>query len=585
MGKQVVSRIDDLRRPSKEYPRLFVPDELDFSEWENIEPLLCELLDRKVDSKEALEQWLLDNSEMGAVTSEEGSRRYIRMTCATDDEEAEKAYLHFVENISPKIKPYGQKLSLKMLDNPHLDELNRERYKVMIRSERNFVELFREENIPLEVEIDKLSQQYQKIMGAMSVNFRGKEHTMQQMGVYLREKDRDLRHEAWQLTTDRRLEDTEKLDEIFNEMLGIRNRMAKNAGFDDFRAYQFRRYNRFDYTPEDCLRFHDAVESHVVPVMKQVTDDRQKALRIDSVRPWDISCDRLGRNPLKPFETTDKLVKGCRDIFGRVNKELGDSFQRMIDLGLLDLDSRKGKAPGGYQSSLTEIRLPFIFMNAVGLDGDVFTLLHEGGHAFHQFAVRDEPLLDYRHAPIEFSEVASMSMEMLGAPHLEAFYSPGEAARSRRDHFESAIGLLPWTAIVDAFQHWIYTHPGHTSDERCDHFVSLMNRFGSGTDWSGLDEPLRYRWHAQLHIFEVPFYYIEYGIAQLGALQVWRNSRQNLDGAVEAYKSALRLGGSKPLPELFAAADTEFDFSDKIIKPLMDEVSEEVERQGKMESK
>ncbi len=585
MEMELVNHLSELSRPSPEFPRSFVPRKVDFSKWENIEPLFMKLLDRKLDSREAVEQWLIDESELGSVISEEGSRRYIAMTCATDDEDAEKSYLHFVEDIEPKIKPFNQRLSLKLLESKHLDELEPDRYEVLIRDIRNDVELFREENIPLEVEITRLSQQYQKLIGAMTVSFKGEEYTMPQMSVFLQDTDRDTRSEAWRLTAERRLRDVRELDELFDRMLKLRVQVAKNAGFDDFRAYQFRRYNRFDYGPQDCHRFHEAVEKNVVPLTKRMVDERRQALNVESVRPWDTACDRFGRKPLRPFEHTNKLAEGCREIFGRVNGELGDNFQKMIDLGLLDLASRKGKAPGGYQSSLSELRLPFIFMNAVGVNRDVFTLLHEGGHAFHQFAVRSEPILSYRHAPMEFSEVASMSMELLGSAYLETFYDAGDAARARHDQFEGAIGLLPWIAIVDAFQHWIYTHPEHTADERSDQFTALMKRFGSGVDWSGFEEALRYRWQAQLHIFEYPFYYIEYGIAQLGALQVWRNSRKDMGGAVEAYKSALRLGGSRPLPELFKAADTRFDFSDEIIKPLMTEVGDEILRQEKLENR
>ncbi|NQU05211.1 MAG: M3 family oligoendopeptidase, partial [Calditrichaeota bacterium] len=334
----------------------------------------------------------------------------------------------------------------------------------------------------------------------------------------------------------------------------------------------------------DCFAFHDAIEKYVVPVTRRLFEERRESLNLDTVRPWDVACDRLGRDPLIPFGETEKLVSGCREIFGKVDAELGNSFQRMIDLGLLDLDSRKGKAPGGYQASLTEVRLPFIFMNAVGLDRDVFTLLHEGGHAFHQFAVSDESILGYRHAPMEFSEVASMTMELLGAPHLQVFYNDSEVARSQRNNLNSSIGMLPWIAIVDAFQHWIYSNPDHTVKERNDQFVSLTERFGAGTDWTGLDEESRYRWQAQLHIFEVPFYYIEYGIAQLGALQIWQNSRKDLGSAIDAYKSALKLGGSRPLPELFEAAGAKFDFSEHTIRPLMAEIDEEVERLTELES-
>ena len=584
MGTEIVNRLSELNVPSAEFPRRFVPATLDFSNWNTIEPLYKELVDRKIDSVKAVEQWLLDTSELSAAMAEEGSRRYINMTCATDNEKFEKAFLYFVENIEPKIKPYGHAINEKLLASPYLDELDKKRHEVLIRDTRNDVELFREENIPLEVEISKLSQQYQKIIGAMTVEFRGKEYTLPQMSLFLQDKDRAMREESWKLTTERRLQDAGKLDELFEKMLELRNQVAKNAGFEDFRSYQFRRYGRFDYSPDDCLQFHDAVEKHVVPLTRQMMDERRQSLQIKTVRPWDTGCDRIGREPLKPFESTDKLADSCHKIFNKVDAELGNNFQKMIDFGLLDLASRKGKAPGGYQSSLSEVRLPFIFMNAVGVNRDVFTLLHEGGHAFHQFAVRNEPLLPYRNAPMEFAEVASMSMELLGAPYLEVFYNTGEASRARYDSLESAILLLPWIAIIDAFQHWIYTHAGHTAAERSDQFAALMHRFSSGVDWSGYEEALRLRWQAQLHIFEYPFYYIEYGIAQLGALQVWQNSRRDKMEAIRAYKSALALGGSKPLPQLFEVAGARFDFSDRIIQPLMSEVAGEMEVQRLQEN-
>ena len=585
MADQVRSRVNELARPSPEFPRSFVPEEVDFSVWENLEPLFEKLLDRELDSVEALEQWLLDESEFGSVIAEEGSRRYVAMTCATDNVELEKAFLHFVENIEPYIKPISHQLDVKLLECPYVKDLDPQRYEVMLRSTKNSVELFREENIPLQTETSKLSQQYQKILGAMTVMYKGEEKTLQQMGVYQEDVDRQVRQETWELTVKRQLEDTEKLEDIFDKMLELRFQMAQNAGFDDFISYQFRRFERFDYTPGDCLKFHDSIEHIVVPMTRRLMEERKQALKIDSVFPWDTSCDKFGRPPLKPFDNTVALVKGGREIFGRVDKELGDQFQRMIDLGLLDLDSRKGKAPGGYQSSLNEVRLPFIFMNAVGVNRDVFTLLHEGGHAFHQFAVHDESLLSYRHGPMEFAEVASMSMEHLGGKHLDVFYSPGDAARARRKSLEGDVGLFPWVAIIDAFQHWIYSHPGHTRDERAEYWISLMERFGAGVDWSGYEDALKRRWHAQLHIFEYPFYYVEYAIALLGALQVWRNSRADFEGAVKAYKAALKLGGSRPLPELFKAASINFDFTEATIKPLMDEVQAEIERQGKQENR
>lgn len=584
MSGNVVNRVSELERPSEEFPRNFMPNEINLSEWDQIEPLFRELLDRQLDSVESIEHWLYDRSELCSVIEEEGSRRYIAMTCATNDQETEKAFLQFVEEIEPRTKPFWHEIDKKLVNSAHVDDLDPGRYDILLRSSRNQIELFREENITIETEITKLSQQYQKIMGAMTVNFKGEELTMQQMGKFLEENSRDLRKDAFDAITHRRLQDSEKLEDTFDQMLALRNQIAENAGFEDFRAYKFRRMERFDYTPQDCLNFHDAIEKIVVPLQRQILDDRRKALNIATVRPWDMTCDRYGRTPLKPFEDTDNLVHGCHEIFDRIDPELGTNFQRMIDLGLLDLESRKGKAPGGYQTTLHEMRLPFIFMNAVGLNRDIFTMLHEGGHAFHTFAAREEPIFAYRHAPMEFCEVASMAMEHLGEPYLESFYSPGDAARARRDHLEGAISILPWIAIIDAFQHWIYTHQDHNRNERAACWIDLMERFGAGVDYTGYEDVLRYRWHAQLHIFEVPFYYIEYGIALLGALQVWRNSFDDQAGAVKAYKEALKFGGSRPLPDLFTAADARFDFSAMTIEPLMDKVREEIEKQAKLET-
>ncbi|MDP8238049.1 MAG: M3 family oligoendopeptidase [Candidatus Hatepunaea meridiana] len=582
----VENHLKELTRPSKEFPRNFVPDDLDLSKWENLEPLFKNLLDRKLDSKEALEQWLLDSSELSAVVSEEVSRRYIAKDCATDNPELEKAFLHFVTDIAPKVKPFDSKLDRKFIECPYLNELDQTRYEVYIRDCRKDIELFREENIPVQVEIEKLSQEYNKIFGAMTVNYKGKEYPIPQMAVFLQQKDREIRFETFKLTAERKLEDAEKLDELFDKMLKLRVQVAKNAGFDNFVDYQFRSWGRFDYTPEDCLIFHNAVEKHVLPLTLKMAEDRKQGLKIDPLRPWDTGCDRYGRDPLKPFKTAEELVSGCREVFGKVDTELGYNFQKMIDLGLLDLDSRKGKVPaGGYQVPLAEVRLPFILMNAVGIHFDVNTLIHEGGHAFHNFAARDETIHGYRQAPLEFCEVASMSMELLSTPYLEAFYSPGDAARARRGHFEQTIGSLPMIAMGDAFQHWIYTHPEHTSKERSDYWISLGKRFGRGIDWTGFEEAHRFSWHGIMHFFAIPFYFIEYGIAQLGALQMWQNSRKDKKKAIEAYKSALKLGGSRPLPELFKAANIKFDFSDNIIQPLIAEVTEEVKRQGKLESR
>jgi oligoendopeptidase F len=435
------------------------------------------------------------------------------------------------------------------------------------------VALFREENVPLETGEARLKQQYQKITGAMTVVFRGVEHTLPQMARYLDETDRALRQEAWELVARRRLQDREALDDIFDQLLALRQRIARNAGFADYRAFAFRQRERFDYTPDDCLRFHDAVEQTVLPVARRLNEERRQLLGLATLRPWDLQVDSRGRPPLRPFENAERLVSGVEEIFRRVDPDLARQFRFMRDRSLLDLESRKGKAPGGYQSTMAERRVPFIFMNAVGLDEDLRTLLHEGGHAFHMLAARQDPILEYRDAPLEFCEVASMGMEMLALPHLGVFYqSPEDARRSQRRLLEQSVTLFPWIATIDAFQHWLYTRPEHSRAERREAWLKTLERFSVGVDYSGYEDIQAAMWHRQLHLFQVPFYYIEYGIAQIGALQVWQHARQNHGEALRRYRQALALGGTQPLPALFAAAGAQFDFSARTLGPLMREV-------------
>ncbi|MFO8056439.1 MAG: M3 family oligoendopeptidase [bacterium] len=567
----------DLQR---EFPRRFVPADADLGSKSAVEGLYRELEKRELATREQLEDWLRDWSELSAALSEEEAVRYIRMTCRTDDPDREKAFLHFVENISPHIKNKSFALSKMLLDSGGRAELPEERYSVLMRDMKNHVEIFREENIPLQTEEEKLSQQYQKLVGSMTVSHEGEEKTLQEMSRYLEYQERDIRQEAWEKVTDRRLQEREELDRIFDQMLELRGKIAANAGFDNYRDYAFPLRGRFDYGVEDCEKFHAAVEKEVVPLYRDLQEKRKKEMGLDKLRPWDLRANPQGRPPLKPFEEVKDLVAGCGKIFERLDPALGAWFKFMADHDLLDLESRKGKAPGAYSHGLEEMRLPFIFANAVGVDHDVYTLLHEAGHSFHTVEARHEPLVFYRHAPIEFGEVASMSMEFLGADHLEVFYSEADKSRSRREHLESVAFLFAWIATVDAFQHWIYTHPGHSREERAQAWVDLRERFGGIEDWSGLEDARSFEWHRQLHIFQIPFYYIEYGIAQLGALQVWERSGKNKEDALRDYRHALSLGGSKKLPELFRAAGINFDMSEKTLGPLMDKVKAELRKSG-----
>ncbi len=547
----------DLPRP---YPRRFAPEDLDLGDWKALEPLFEDLESRALATSKALEQAMLDLSELVAAVEEEGSIRYIRMTVDTTHPDNEREYLQFVENVVPRATQGLQRVLRTMAGSPAWARLEPQRYHVLKRVVENEIALFREENLPLEVEEQKLGQRYQKVMGTMVVEHEGRELTLEQMGKFLEEPDRRLRATAWEKIAERRLKDRHELDNIFTELVKLRKAQATNANFPTYWDYAFRKRNRFDYTTEDCEKFHQGVERHLVPLLREVQKRRAKQMGVRPFRPWDTLADPLGRPPLRPFQTVQELIGGGREVFRRVDAQLGKQFAYVAELGLLDLENRKGKAPGGYMSELAERRLPFIFMNAVGRDADLWTLLHEAGHAFHVFATQHEPLRFYRQSPFEFAEVASMGMELLSEPHLEVFYSRENAQWSRQEHFYGVVRLLAWVAVIDAFQLWLYHHPEHTAVERRKVWRDLRLRFGGFEDWSGYEEALDNEWHRQLHLFLYPLYYIEYGIAQLGALGIWLAARKDPIGAVEWYKRALAQGGARPLPELFELVGVPFDF-------------------------
>jgi oligoendopeptidase F len=563
-------------------PRQFVPEKVDLGDWNQVSPLFDKLEKTAASARTPaeLERWLLDGGELSAALDEESSRRYIAMTCHTDNAEAEKAYLHFVEEIEPRTKPRQFNLAQLFLEHPARAGLPKDRYFIFDRSTKAQAELFRAENVPLETEEAKLSQQYQKLIGSLTVTFKGEERTLVQMGRYSEETDRGLRQEAWELTVRRRLEEADKIEDLFDQLLKLREKIAAQAGFPNYMEFAFKKMGRFDYTPEDCRKFHDAIEKEVMPVVRRLQSKRREKLGLTTLRPWDLAVDPSQQPPFRPFEKVEQLLDRSEEIFTQLDSTLAADFRLMREKHLLDLENRKGKAPGGYQCNLAESRLAFIFMNAVGMQRDVETILHEAGHAFHALATRAEDIYPYRSAPIEFCEVASMSMELLGNEFLEKFYAPAEAQRARRKHLEGIMDIFPWIATVDAFQHWIYSHPGHTRADRQRAWLELMDRFGGEVDWSGHEQARAHLWHRQLHIFLHPFYYIEYAIAQLGALQVWFNSKKDKARALQDYQRGLALGGSRPLPELFAAAGCRFDFSQPAVQPLVQLVQNELASLG-----
>jgi oligoendopeptidase F len=562
-------------------PHRFLPAvNLNVSDWSQIALLFDRLESRAPQCATAadLESWLFDWSELGTALGEEWARRNIAMTCHTDDAQAKRAYLDFVEQVLAQVETRQFRLAQLFRSHPLRPALPVRTYEVFDRATAASVELYRADNVALETEEAKLVQHYDEITGAMSVQFLGGERTLQEMWKFLQEPNRFTRQEAWEVSYNRALADADNLDSLFESMLQCRVRMAANSGFKNYRDYAWRRLRRFDYTPDQCAAFHLAIESEILPVVCELQKQRTKKLGVNELRPWDTEVDPAGGSPLRPFVGIPELVAGTQRIFDRIDNELASGFQQLRDSQLLDLENRKNKAPGGYQVLLSESRLPFIFLNTVGVHMDVVTLLHEGGHAFHSLEARAQPLLAYRSAPIEFCEVASISMELIGSEFLAEFYSPADVQRARRSYFEAMLASFPWLATLDAFQHWVYTNPGHTRTERADAWLALMKRFGGLVDWTGYERVQTNLWHDVGHVFQSPFYFVEYGIACLGALQIWSNWKKDRNRAMAAYKRGLALGGSRPLPELFAAADCKFEFSAEAIRPLIQLIRDELQR-------
>ena len=560
--------------------RHFLPEDFVVTDWNSLEPYFRELEERPLDTRADLEKWLLDMSELEAVLSEDICWRQIKMTCDTENKSLEEAFNFFCLEIQPKIQPYADRLNKRLIENPHTQELDPRDYFSYLRSVRKRIELFRESNIPLFAESSVLGQQYGMISGKMTVEMDGREYTLQQAAKFLESPDRAVREEVYRKIQTRRGQDKDSLNDLYSKLIDIRNRIGLNAGFSNFRDFKFEDLGRFDYTKEDCFRFHDAVKEYVVPLVNKINEKKRKKLGLDTLRPWDVEAEPAGIKPLRPFTNGDDLLTKTIACFNRLNPFFGDCLQTMLKMGRFDLESRKGKAPGGYNCPLAETGAPFIFMNASGQMGDLTTMVHEGGHAIHSFLTHPLRLSAFKEYPMEIAEVASMSMELFSMDHWDLFFEDkNDLARAREHQLERVITIFPWIATIDKFQHWIYENPYHTLEERKEKWLEILKEFSSNSvDWRGLEEYREYGWQKQLHLYEVPFYYIEYGIAQLGALGLWMQYKRNKEKALSHYIQALSLGATRTLPELYDAAGLKFNFAKEQIKQLMDFVGEEMEK-------
>lgn len=552
--------------------RRFLPKNLSIESWEDIAPYFQQLEERVIDNAADLENFIYDLSEVEAVLEESAAWRYIKMTCETDNKEYVDRYTDFIQNISPKVAPIGDRLNKKIeaIDcKERLPEfLN---YKNFFRSLKKDIEIYREENVAISTEVATLAKDFGAISGAMSITWEGKELTMQQAAKLLKKTDRQLREKVYFEMQERRYQDREKLDELFNQLVSKRQQIAENADFKNFRDYKFKSMGRFDYSVDDCKAFHESVKEHILPLIEASHRKRKAELGVEKLKPWDLSVDPSGLEPLNPFEGQQELIDKSISTFEKIDEYFAQCLRIMQNMGHLDLESRKGKAPGGYNYPLYEVGVPFIFMNAAGTHSDVITMMHEGGHAVHSFLTKDFKVTGFKSFPSEVAELASMATELISmTAGWEAFYpNKSDLLRAQKDQLERVIDVLPWVATIDKFQHWLYENPSHSIEERDEMWLKIFKEFSSKEiDYSDSEKYLSKTWQKQMHLFEVPFYYIEYGFAQLGAIAVWRNYCKNPERTLEQFKKALSLGYTRSIPEIYETAGIKFDFSSSYIKSL-----------------
>jgi len=559
--------------------RKFVPEDLVINSWDKIKSLFDNLVDREISNVLELEQWMLDQSELSAVLEEDMAWRYIKMNIDTTDKELGERFSFWIKEISPNTAPYSHKLNLKLVNSPYLKDLDQEKYRIYLRSVKKQIEIFREENIPLFTRMEEKQQEYGAISAKMSIEVDGEKMTMQKAALLLKSTDRAKREEIYNKISSRRLQDEKVLDDLFDELIALRQKIARNAGFDNYRDYMFAAMGRFDYTPKDCFNFHDAIAQEIVPIINSFEQTRKDKLGNVSYKPWDTAVDVEGLSPLKPFEGGTELTDLSIECFNRLRPYFGECISTMKAMNHLDLESKNGKAPGGFMYPLYEIGVPFIYMNAVGSQRDLVTMVHEGGHAVHSFLSRDLSLTEFKSTPSEVAELASMAMELLSMDHWDVFYTDAaDLKRAKLEQLEKALETLPWVASIDKFQHWIYTTE-HTAKQRKEKWLAISEELGNQIiDWEGNENVHANLWQKQLHLYEVPFYYIEYGMAQLGAIAMWRSYKQLGEQGLDNYMDALKLGYTKSIGDIYETAGIKFDFSASYVKELADFIKEELEK-------
>jgi len=547
--------------------------------WDEIQPIYDHLADQQLEESN-LTSWMSGWSDLRKLVDERYARLALAAELDTTDEAAEKAFHGFLEEIYPQAQAADQKLKEKLLASG----LEPEGMEIILKKMRTEAALFREENLPLMTEESKLGTQYSKILGAQTVDWQGEELTLTQVKSALLTTDRDVRKELWELTSTRQLADRKAINDLWVKFMGIRAELAVNAGYEDYRSFRWLQRLRLDYTPEDSKRFLAAIKQVAVPAATRVYQRYANRLGVDSIRPWDLLNNQTTFHlpAIQAFETEEEFISRVGAILNKLDPVLGGYFDTMRESKLLDLMNRKGKGPGGFCTSFATVGLPFIFMNAVGRGSDLRVLFHESGHAFHVF---ERVHLPYHHQwrpGLEFAEVASTTMELLAEPYLGreqgGFLSVEDAAVTRLLNLEEKLLFWPYMAVVVDFQHWVYeNHQLGMDPAACDQkWSALIDQYMPAINWEGYEDVKETGWHRKLHIHQAPFYYIEYGLASLGAFQIMIKAKQDQTGALADYRQALALGGTVSLPDLYRSAGAELSFDAAALGEIVDLIEKDL---------
>lgn len=556
----------------------FLPSNFSISDWNSLAYFYNDLVEREITTRKELEQWIFDRNELEASIGEDFSWKYIKITSDSSDQESLESYQYALKKLLPHISSFEHVLNQKLVESPFFEDLAFSQFSIYCRGVKNAVQIFNEKNIPLATEVQLKAKEHGRIFSEMTIGVNGMQMTLQKAGTLLEENNRTNRENIFHKINDRILQDTESLETLFEGLLAKRHEIAVNANFDNFRDYRFRALGRFDYSVSDCFDFHDAIQYEILPILDELNRYRKTQLGIDSLKPWDLHVDVDHKAPLRPFETIEELLDKSIACVSKLDESFGEYLVRLKQLNHLDLDSRKGKRPGGYNMPLPKTGAPFIFMNATNSLNDMRTFLHESGHAFHSFLTNDYKLNSSKRVPSEVAELAAMTMELLTMDHWDVFFdNEDDLRRAKINQLETSLKVLPWVATIDKFQHWLYANPTHTPDDRKNSWMSILSEFSSSEiDTADLERYFEYIWHKQLHIFEVPFYYIEYGMAQLGAIAIWKQYRENPEKTIENYINALKLGYTKPIKEIYSTAGISFDFSREYVAELGEFIKKEL---------